>query len=196
MIFKCEKCGYCCKNISINIAYSDIVKWLKLKRFDILDHVSYIESKKGFYFIETIRKPVLGCPFLKDNKCSIYDIRPQACEDFPLAHSIYRKCPAWKKCGFRVDRLDSEKVANIQRDDYRLAEEKKFLLIHFLFLARDRKTEEINKLLDPNDPDETLYCNSFDSTYTDWTNTGASPYLDAADSTNSVKTKTENALHG
>jgi len=94
---------------------------------------------------------------------------------------VWKNCPAWKEIGYRVDVLESTEVNNKQREDFRLAEDKKHLLIHFLFLARARKSKEIDRLLDPLDPDETLWCNSFNETNVEWTETGSLPYLDDTD---------------
>lgn len=89
MEHKCTQCGICCSS----------------KIFDVIfvtgREVNLIESKisgckcfKGYGFgsfeeggeVETIFtiKFVHGrCPFQKDNKCSIHDIRPRTCRDYP-----------------------------------------------------------------------------------------------------------------
>jgi len=34
-----------------------------------------------------------SCPFLKGNRCSIYEVRPEQCRSFPFAWSVPEGCP-------------------------------------------------------------------------------------------------------
>ncbi len=106
--FKCRRCGWCCKNKVINILYSDIKRWKKENRNDILKEVSYVEVPNkivsGFYFIKTTVPSHKKCPFLefKDNLavCTIYKTRPRTCRNNPeiipkIQYKKWLSCPAF-----------------------------------------------------------------------------------------------------
>lgn len=116
--FKCHRCGWCCKHKRINITYSDIKRWEKEGRWDILKEVSFVDYSKhpnpdirkttGFYFAKTC-KPTSEhpCPFLSMNDglatCTIYETRPLVCRNNPelLLKEVNLKdwlgCPAFKE---------------------------------------------------------------------------------------------------
>lgn len=89
--FECQKCGECCKNSIIPVYYSDVQRWEKERRWDILMRITFVEwqnheglKNRGFVFPETV--PENGvCPFLSDeNLCLIHDTKPKTCRNFPL----------------------------------------------------------------------------------------------------------------
>ncbi|MHA1309688.1 MAG: YkgJ family cysteine cluster protein [Candidatus Helarchaeota archaeon] len=106
--FKCVKCGNCCrnKNLIVTITHYDLLKiyyTLKLNSIDdLLDIVAFYEIdindkellKRLIYpeFIINNKYCILGlnknndgsCIYLKDNKCTIYKIRPKICRIFPF----------------------------------------------------------------------------------------------------------------
>jgi uncharacterized protein len=81
----CTRCANCCKTMPPSLSKKDV------KRIaDFLD-------KKPEEIIENYLKPDenephswemngLPCPFLVDDKCSIYEARPEACRSFPHTH--------------------------------------------------------------------------------------------------------------
>lgn len=79
----CTDCGNCCKSLMVNINEEEAdraSKYLNQSReeFDEL----YIEkSEAGKMLINTI-----PCHFLKDNACSIYEVRFEGCREFPALH--------------------------------------------------------------------------------------------------------------
>jgi len=108
--FKCQRCGWCCKNKAINILYSDIKRWEKEDRKDILKEVSFVEVKNpkisGFYFVKTSIPNHDKCPFLTFKNdlaiCSIYETRPKSCRNNPeiIPKELYKKwlgCPAFRE---------------------------------------------------------------------------------------------------
>lgn len=109
MEFKCQRCGWCCRNTNVNISYSDIRRWESTKRYDILSKVSFMDfgkndKRSGFYFIDTLKKhkddTKESCPYFRDNPlivCKIYNIRPRSCRDFPLIKKDYGECPEMKR---------------------------------------------------------------------------------------------------
>lgn len=106
--FKCKKCGWCCRNTNVNISYSDVMRWKREKRYDILSAVSFMDfgkndKRSGFYFIDTLKKRKDGtkktCLYFRDTPpaCKIYVTRPRSCRDFPLVKKDYGECPEMKR---------------------------------------------------------------------------------------------------
>jgi Fe-S-cluster containining protein len=77
----CLECANCCKNISPIIKDSDIVriaKFLKMKPADLTQKYMYLDNDGDYVYKQT------PCPFLlSDNYCSIYNVRPNACKEYP-----------------------------------------------------------------------------------------------------------------
>ena len=76
----CTDCGNCCRVIRPTFDKSDIER--------ISSHLQISEEE----FVETYLQigedneyetKTLPCPFLKENKCGIYDIRPTTCREYP-----------------------------------------------------------------------------------------------------------------
>ncbi len=116
----CNKCGECCKNQKgILVTPEDLELWKALGRNDIIDAVEEIEEdyytesgillfRKGEMILPTDKNE--RCIFLtKDNKCSIYNIRPKLCWMFPYRGDglmIYPKsCNVIKHLYFTEDGL-------------------------------------------------------------------------------------------
>lgn len=102
----CQKCGNCCRTRSIDITFSDILRWNEEKRWDILSEISYIDNfpqvgQGGFYIEKSLKtKEDLSrhCPFLtQSNECSIHDTKPSGCSDAPFAYSEFNECPVFEK---------------------------------------------------------------------------------------------------
>ncbi len=77
----CLDCANCCKTISPLLIDRDIQrisKYLKLKPSDFVSTFLREDSDSDYVFRKT------PCPFLmKDNYCSIYEVRPRACREYP-----------------------------------------------------------------------------------------------------------------
>ncbi len=76
----CTKCANCCKKIPPDLRKDDIRRISKhLKVSEAVFSETYLKrSEEGENIIN-----VLPCPFLDQNKCSIYDIRPETCRSYP-----------------------------------------------------------------------------------------------------------------
>ncbi|RLE45720.1 YkgJ family cysteine cluster protein [Candidatus Woesearchaeota archaeon] len=85
----CTKCGNCCKEMSPVLTLEDIErisKKLKISKGDFLKKYTERNEDKDIVF-------KLPCPFLQNNKCSIYEIRPKECKEFPhLDKDISFRC--------------------------------------------------------------------------------------------------------
>lgn len=77
----CLECANCCSNISPIVKDSDILriaKHLKMKPSDFVDKYLLLDGDGDYVYKET------PCPFLlPDNYCLIYEIRPNACREYP-----------------------------------------------------------------------------------------------------------------
>ena len=81
-IIDCKQCANCCRSMRIRITDADIPrisKHLGMKHKEFI--ASYLRrDEDGDYYIKTSPP----CPFLKGNLCSIYEIRPEKCRDYPF----------------------------------------------------------------------------------------------------------------
>lgn len=84
----CLTCGNCCKTTSPIFTEKDIqriAKYVKMKEHQFI--ATYLErDQDDFYVLKTA-----PCSFLdlNDNMCTIYDVRPKACNEYP--HTNRRK---------------------------------------------------------------------------------------------------------
>jgi Fe-S-cluster containining protein len=136
--FKCRQCGWCCRNVVINVSHSDIQRWLRGRRKDILDEVSFIDNYPkqgtgGFYIRTTAFNPKQPCPFHCDEGCSIYETRPIACRDYPLA-SVSAGCPVFDDVSISEGR--KKNLKRRQYADFRQAHDKRNELIRLLVEVR------------------------------------------------------------
>ena len=138
--FTCQQCGWCCRNVVINVSHSDITRWFHEGRWDILREVSFIDNypKKntgGFYIVETVRNPKKPYPFLKNNSCSIHDTKPVACKDAPYGYSNFPNCPAFDEAIDDIKKHYPE-VTRRQRKDFYQAFKQHRHLINLLAYVR------------------------------------------------------------
>ncbi|WP_242094890.1 YkgJ family cysteine cluster protein [Aestuariivivens sediminicola] len=77
----CLECANCCKTTGPLFTDKDIeriAKFLKLKPFQFIEHYLKVDEDKD-YVLQSVPCSFLGA----DNYCSIYDVRPKACREFP-----------------------------------------------------------------------------------------------------------------
>jgi len=83
----CLDCANCCKHLGPRIMDRDIErisKFLKLKKDKFIKTFLKIDEDGDYIFQN------MPCPFLlPDNYCSVYEVRPKACEEYP--HTNRRK---------------------------------------------------------------------------------------------------------
>lgn len=86
----CKTCGNCCKTLSPDVREQDIEQlshYLEMTREEFI--TQYLEQNREgmFQFKET------PCPFLEQNKCKIYKMRPDDCKQYPhLENDISTRC--------------------------------------------------------------------------------------------------------
>lgn len=82
----CLKCANCCTTTGPLFTDKDIqriAKYLKIRPSDFV--VEYLRiDEDGDYVLKTVPCAFLG----EDNYCSIYDVRPKACREYPHTDSI------------------------------------------------------------------------------------------------------------
>jgi Fe-S-cluster containining protein len=79
----CMDCANCCKKLKPSLSQEEIT--------EIANHldISYEEFKEAYIERAMPEGYILKgdeCPFLENNKCSIYDYRPEVCRAFPYLH--------------------------------------------------------------------------------------------------------------
>ncbi len=82
MVNDCSQCGLCCRLFLINLTeeeYKSKKYKTQLEEFGLVENFKNAASC-GANILK--QKKDGSCAYLKDNKCSIHKIRPQACQDF------------------------------------------------------------------------------------------------------------------
>jgi hypothetical protein len=96
----CTSCGNCCRVILPQLTAADIKRMaahlgMTVKQFRA-DYVRTDTENR-----ETAEFNTMPCPFLRDNRCSIYDCRPRDCRSFPHLHKkdfVFRMNQAYENC--------------------------------------------------------------------------------------------------
>ncbi len=87
----CTKCGNCCKKLKPGITFKDLeILSQKLNITPLQIKNNYTETDEGELFFKN-----LPCSFLKDNKCTVYEKRPEDCKSFPHIHKKYFTSRIW-----------------------------------------------------------------------------------------------------
>ena len=78
----CLACGACCKDNLVILEEVDLERFAKARRED-LGKAPYTRKKDGQLVLRLLKSK--DCRHLgSDNKCGIYEIRPDACSTFPM----------------------------------------------------------------------------------------------------------------
>ncbi|MFP4112371.1 MAG: YkgJ family cysteine cluster protein [Candidatus Woesearchaeota archaeon] len=83
----CKRCGKCCNEATCLVGDSDIARWKKENRYDI------IERLEKYHIWHTISRKDDFCIFYdrKNKKCLIYKTRPESCANFPHSEEAGKK---------------------------------------------------------------------------------------------------------
>lgn len=77
----CLQCANCCRSLGPRVLPKDIErlsKYLRMKPNDFIATYLRVDEDNDYVFKE------MPCPFLgNDNYCSVYDVRPKACREYP-----------------------------------------------------------------------------------------------------------------
>lgn len=78
----CRSCGSCCRLFLINLTEKEFNSGEYLTESDNHDHFDDFDSVEE-YGLNILKKNIdESCVYLLDNKCSVYDNRPEVCRDF------------------------------------------------------------------------------------------------------------------
>lgn len=99
--FECTACGKCCAGapgtVFMNRAEADrIARHLQLETDDFLRQYAY-PYKHGHSLREVGEN--YACIFFKDNRCTVYEVRPTQCRTYPFWSENVRSEMAWRKTG-------------------------------------------------------------------------------------------------
>lgn len=75
------QCGKCCRYKTIKVSAYDIQRITEKTSYSLEDLKGLLKTKEGMTYLNGHPD---GCPFLKDNSCTIYEARPDACYLFPI----------------------------------------------------------------------------------------------------------------
>jgi len=78
--FKCRRCGDCCKTCDTELTDDDIIRLCK--HLDIKFDEFYDHFMNHIHINNYLLSP---CPFLNDEGCEVYDVRPGICRAYPFA---------------------------------------------------------------------------------------------------------------
>lgn len=94
--FRCRLCGSCCRNLRGNLMPEQLDAY-RLARFlrergevefmeDFYTKYTYPDMLEGFFpiFLMNIADPDDSCVFLKNGRCSVYEVRPRVCRLYPF----------------------------------------------------------------------------------------------------------------
>ena len=88
MSSKCQQCGLCCRNYGITLSLQDMNREPRL--WEVVIPIQYVGNPRTRAFMVENKHPFVinkgrgeTCPFLLNNKCLIYETRPQICRDYP-----------------------------------------------------------------------------------------------------------------
>ncbi|OGN62068.1 MAG: hypothetical protein A3F09_02390 [Chlamydiae bacterium RIFCSPHIGHO2_12_FULL_49_11] len=96
--FKCTECGKCCTGhpgyVHVNESeITAIAHFLGISEEDFLKR--YTKFVEGGYSLRDT-PPTYDCIFLKNKRCSIYEVRPHQCSSFPFWPRIMQSKSDWK----------------------------------------------------------------------------------------------------
>lgn len=109
--FKCTGCGKCCTGSPGYIWVTKeeiqaIAEFLKISVDKFMR--TYIRQKEGRFSL--IEKPSFNfdCVFLKEKKCSIYEVRPKQCRTYPWWISNLKSRECWEEAAKECEGINPE----------------------------------------------------------------------------------------
>ncbi|NCC52381.1 MAG: YkgJ family cysteine cluster protein [Spartobacteria bacterium] len=97
MPFECKQCGKCCRwGGWVYLTHDDITAIAR--RLDLTEdafiqaHTQLAPDRQRLCLAGPEHTP---CPFLENNQCAIYPVRPQQCRDYPHKWRTSTPCPGF-----------------------------------------------------------------------------------------------------
>ncbi len=120
--FECTGCGNCCTGSPGYVwvteeEIEEIAGFLGLPVSEIRKR--YLRQKHGRFALIELKYKNYDCIFLKDNKCSIYPVRPTQCRTYPWWVSNLSSREAWEKASQTCEgmRCGAPKVSKEEIED-------------------------------------------------------------------------------
>lgn len=122
--FECTQCGACCSKEPGYVWTSEeelvaIADFLKVSIADLAkNHLRIVDGK-----ISLKEDPkTFDCTFLKDNRCSIYSVRPKQCRTFPWWKDNLESPKTWKETARRCEGInDNAPIVPLEKIEEELA---------------------------------------------------------------------------
>ncbi len=131
--FVCQQCGKCCRNLA-KVAVDPVKNIVYLDNPELIKYVD-VEKVLSELRKKDINHPVLiPCPFLENNKCKIYPIRPETCRKFPLTEDedLGIGCPALNRLKIIIDEIVKHLGCN-----------KNFVTVNYCFKSEGEELKKI-----------------------------------------------------
>lgn len=80
----CQVCANCCRHTRVSVTPAEmdaLARHLEISRLDLMRRHTAADPRDSS--ITLLRQTRDECTFLKSNRCTVYEARPQACRDFP-----------------------------------------------------------------------------------------------------------------
>lgn len=81
-VSSCHSCGSCCRLFLINLTEKEFNSGKYLTESDSNDHFEDFSSIEEYGLNILKKNDDESCIYLLDNKCSVYESRPEVCRDF------------------------------------------------------------------------------------------------------------------
>jgi Fe-S-cluster containining protein len=95
----CTQCGNCCRFVQPILQLADVKRLAKHQGMSVDEFRSRYLQADGEGEGDVFR--FLPCPFLTENRCTVYDRRPTDCRSFPHLHKrefVFRLNQAFANC--------------------------------------------------------------------------------------------------
>lgn len=123
-----NNCYECCLETEMTLSNSDI-KRIEEKGYKKKE---FLEEKDGFLVLKNINNQ---CFFLKDKRCTIYDLRPQGCRFYPLIYDF-------EKSEIVIDEL-CLKHSEFDVDDYDALFEEVIVFVNEIISEKEKREKKI-----------------------------------------------------
>lgn len=109
--FQCTGCGQCCTGSPgvVWISEEEIQKLAEFLHISVETVTKRYIRKLGDRLALVEQPPRQGqydCVFLKDNRCSIYSVRPKQCKTFPWWKENLSSPQAWEEAGKQCEGIN------------------------------------------------------------------------------------------
>ncbi len=82
----CTECANCCIKLETSFQIDEIDRLTKSLNIDKEKFITQSTKPDQFGDTNIVYLNSKPCQFLKDNKCSIYELRPEECNSYPYLH--------------------------------------------------------------------------------------------------------------